>query len=338
MNPKNPTYCDDLIMSYLEGQCPEKEAHDLLSWIGESEAHQEQFESFKTVWDLTSFPMPETIDVDAALDAVNQKIDEEESRETVVVQMPWLRRNIRYVTSAAAAIIVAMFLGFLVSKPFNSNVTLASRDWNVETPYILPDGTSVSFSGTSEIKHPKQFDADLRSVEFEGKAVFDVAKETERPFVIHCNNMNVEVLGTSFLLEAYGASDQYKVDLYSGSIRMTVVDKNGNLVSSMEIEPGERGIYDLADGSLKSMTYAEVKHEELMKDHVLDFNDVSLSVIVETLEYIFDIKIDLSSECANEKLTVRFTDQDPVDEVVETIATVFGLKVSKPTAKRFVLR
>ena len=338
MNPKNPTYYDDLIMSYLDGKCPEKEAHDLLSWIGESEAHQEQFESFKAVWELTSFPMPESIDVDAALDAVNTKIDEEESRETVVVQMPWLRRNIRYVTSAAAAIIVALFLGFLVTKPFNSDVTLASHDWNVETPYILPDGTSVSFSGESEITHPKQFDTDLRSIDFEGTAVFDVAKDAERPFVIHCNNMNVEVLGTSFLLDADRASDQYKVDLYSGNVRMTVVDKKGNLLSSIEIEPGERGVYDLADGSLKAMTYAEVKYNELTNDHVLDFNNVRLATIVETLEYIFEIKIDLPESYANETLTARFTDKDKADEVVETIATVFGMTVSKPAKNKYVLR
>ena len=340
MNQKNPTYYDDLILSYLEGQCPEKEAHGLLSWIGESEAHQEQFESFKEVWDLTSFPTPEldSIDVESALNSVNAKIEQEESRETVVVQMPWFRRNIRYVASAAAAIVVALFLGFLVTKPFNSNVTLASHDWNAETPYILPDGTSVSFNGESEITYPKQFGSDFRSVDFEGTALFDVAKDSERPFVIHCNNMNVEVLGTSFLLDADGASDQYKVDLYSGSVRMTVVDKKGNALSSVEVEPSERGVYDLADGSLKVMTYAEVKNEELANDHVLDFNDVSLSVIVETLEYIFDINIDLASDYANEKLTVRFTDQDPVDEVVETIATVFDLKVSKPAKNRFVLR
>ena len=334
----NPTYYDDVIVSYLDGQCPENEAHGLLSWISDSEAHQNQFESFKAVWELTSFPIPETIDVDAALDAVSMKIDAQESQTTLTVKMPWLRRNFKYVTSVAAALIVALFLGFLVVRPLNSNVTLASQDWNTEAPYLLPDGTSVSFNGASEITHPKQFGADLRSVDFEGTAVFDVVKDTERPFIIHCNNMNVEVLGTSFLLDADGAAEQYKVDLYSGSVRMTIVDKKGNVLSSVIIEPGERGVYDLVEGSLKTMTYAEVKYDELKNDHVLDFNDVSLSVIIETLEYIFDINIDIASECANEKLTVRFTDQDPVDEVVETIATVFGLEVSKSAEDSFILR
>ena len=78
-----------------------------------------------------------------------------------------------------------------------------------------------------------------------------------------------------------------------------------------------------------TMTYAEVKEEELLADHVLDFNDVSLNTIVEALEHIFNIHIDLAAEHANDKLTARFTDQDSVEEVLETIATVFDMKVTK---------
>ncbi len=337
MNTINPKY-DNLIMSYMGGQCPSDEALALLSWMGESKAHQDYFESFKSVWDLTSFAMPESIDVDSALDAVNLKIDEEEGRTAVVVEMPWLRRNIKYVSSVAAALVVALFLGFLVIKPMTSTVTLASADWNAETPYLLPDGTSVTFGAASEISHPKHFAKAVRSVDFEGTAVFDVSKDAERPFVIHCGDMNVEVLGTSFLLNANSGRDQYTLDLYSGKVKMAVVDKKGNERTSIEVVPGERGVCDVASESLTTLSYSEVKYEELTNDHVLDFNDVSLAVIVETLEYIFDIKIDLASDYANEKLTARFTDKDSVSEVIETIATVFDLKVTKKGEAIYVLR
>ena len=337
MNPNAPTY-DNLSMSYLEGKSTPEEALALLSWISESETHQERFESFKTVWELTDFDMPETIDVDAALNAVNLKIDEVESHSTLTIEMPWLRRNLKYVSSVAAAVVVALFLGFLVLKPMTSTVTLASADWNSESPYLLPDGTAVKFGGTSEITYPKQFGKNLRSVDFEGTAHFDVSKDAERPFVIHCGNMDVEVLGTSFLLNADAEANQYKLDLYSGSVRMSVVDKKGRVLNAMEVEPGERGVCDLTDGTLKTMSYSEVKYDELTNDHVLDFNDVSLSVIVEALEYIFNIKIDLADQLADVKMTARFTDEDSVDEVIETIATVFDLKVTKSGKGKYALR
>ena len=140
-----------LIRSYLDGQCSPEEALELLSWMAESDENRTYFESFKEVWHLTNFAMPEVLDVDAALDAVNTKIEALEE-ETNVVQMPWLRRNYKYVSGIAASVVVALFMGFLVSRS-NPMVTLASNDWDSETAYTLPDGTSVAFNGVSEISH-----------------------------------------------------------------------------------------------------------------------------------------------------------------------------------------
>lgn len=326
MTSANQKY-DALTMRYLDGLCSDEETLSLLSWIAESEANQARFESFKKVWELTAFPMPDILNVDAALASVNAKIDAQEE-QAKTVQMPWLKRNYKYVSGIAAALVVALFVGFLVTRT-DSTVMMAASDWTHETPYMLPDGTAVSFGGEGQIAYDKHFNQNSRSVDFEGVAYFDVAKDANKPFVIHCGKTDVEVLGTSFLLDARKEAERVTVDLYSGKVRMTCKDKKGNVLSSIEILPSERGLYDITQGELSIMTYPEVKDEELKRDHVLDFNDVSLSTIVETLEYIFEAKIELPQSHANEKLTARFTDKDPVEEVVETIATVFGFEVAK---------
>ena len=326
MNLANERY-DALIRSYLEGQCSQDEALALLSWIAESEENREYFETFKDVWSLTDFSLDEEcIDVEAALESVNQKIEAAET-ETKTVEMPWLRRNYKYV-SAAAAVIVALFLGFLINNPFNSTVTYAYNSEN-ESTYILPDGTLVNFDNEGTLSHPKHFAKSERSVDFEGVAFFAVTKAEAHPFVLHCNNMDVEVLGTSFLLNAEKDAERYTLDLYSGKVKMTAFDEKGNTLSQVEVNPGERGVLNVAEGQLKTMTYAEVKEEELKTDHVLDFNNVSLNTIIETVEYIYSVEVELPEAYATEKVTMRFSDEDSVDEVVETIATLFGLEVSK---------
>lgn len=327
MTTANQQY-DAMMMRYLDGQCTDEEAFVLLSWIAESEANQTRFEEFKKVWELTAFPMPDILNVEAALDAVNEKIEAAETHETKTVEMPWLKRNYKYVASLAAALVVALFIGFLV-KSSDSTVTMASNDWNAETPYLLPDGTSVAFNGDAQFAYSKHFNENARAVDFEGIAYFDVTKDETKPFVIHCDGVDVEVLGTTFLLNAQKEAEQYYVDLYTGKVRMTTFDQKGKILSTLDLMPGERGVCHVADGQLNVMSYPEVKEEELKKDHVLDFNDVRLATIVETLEYIFEIKIDLPEAYSEEKLTARFTDHDAVDEVLETIATVFGLKVVK---------
>ena len=326
MNLSNERY-DALIRSYLDGQCSQDEALVLLSWIAESEENRDYFEAFKDVWSLTDFSLDEeNIDVEAALESVKQKIEEAEA-EIKTIQMPWLRRNYKYV-SAAAVFLVALFFGFLINKPFDSTVTYAYNSEN-ESTYILPDGTMVNFDDEGVLSHPKQFAKSERSVNFEGIAFFAVTKAEAHPFVLHCNNMDVEVLGTSFLLNAEKDAERYTLDLYSGKVKMTAFDEKGNTLSQLEVNPGERGVLDVAEGKLKTMSYAEVKEEELKTDHVLDFNNVSLTTIIETVEYIYSIEVELPETYAAEKVTMRFSDEDSVDEVVETIATLFGLEVSK---------
>ena len=323
-----------LIMSYLDGQCSAEEARELLLWVAESEENRLYFKALKDqyeVWNLTDFAMPELdeADVEAALDAVNAKIDAIEETETNVVQMPWLRRNYRYVSGVAAAFLIALFVGFLVrNNPFNSTVTYAYNGQN-ESSYVLPDGTSVNFNSESTISYPEHFTKSERSVDFEGIAYFDVAKDETHPFVLHCNNMDVEVLGTSFLLNAEKNAERYTVDLYTGKVKMTAFDEKGNVLSLVEVNPGERGVWNTSSSELKTMDYSEVKEDELKTEHVLVFNNEMLSKIVAALEYIYKVEIDLGESCASKKLTARFSDDESIDEVLETIALVSEVTVTK---------
>ena len=322
-----------LIMSYLDGQCSAEEAHELLLWVAESEENRLSFKALKEqyeVWNLTDFAMPELAeaDVEAALDVVNAKIDAVEETETNVVQMPWLRRNYRYVSGVAAAFLIALFVGFLVRNSFDSTMTYAYNGQN-ESSFVLPDGTSVNFNSESTISYPEHFDKANRAVDFEGVAYFDVTKDENKPFIIHCNNMDVEVLGTTFLLNADKGNERYFVDLYTGKVRMTAFDEKGRELSQIEVTPGERGVWNAAEGELKTMSYPEVKEEELVINHVLVFDNESLSKIVEALEYLYKVEIELDEACAAKKLTARFSDEESIDEVLETIAIVSEVTVTK---------
>ena len=322
-----------LIMSYLDGQCSAEEAHELLLWVAESEENRLSFKALKEqyeVWNLTDFAMPklDEADVEAALDVVNAKIDAVEETETNVVQMPWLRRNYRYVSGVAAAFLIALFVGFLVRNSFDSTMTYAYNGQN-ESSFVLPDGTSVNFNSESTISYPEHFDKANRAVDFEGVAYFDVTKDENKPFIIHCNNMDVEVLGTTFLLNADKGNERYFVDLYTGKVRMTAFDEKGRELSQIEVTPGERGVWNAAEGELKTMSYPEVKEEELVINHVLVFDNESLSKIVEALEYLYKVEIELDEACAAKKLTARFSDEESIDEVLETIAIVSEVTVTK---------
>ena len=326
---------DELIMSYLDGLCTSEDAQVLLSWIAESDENRLHFESLKTVWELTAFDMPESIDVEAALQNVNLRIDEieaEKAKEVApTVKLSWYQKNYKFVSRTAAAIVIALIVSFFVAKPFNNKVVLASSDFDTNTPCVLPDGTTVTFGSESELTYGKSFGKTLRQVDFEGVASFDVAKDASKPFIIRCDNMQIEVLGTSFLLNA----ENQIVDLYSGKVKMSAVDKKGNEISSIEILPGERGMFNESN-ELVLVSAMDVKKDELMKNHELVFNDETLRVIIETVAYIYNVNINLAEAQAERKITVRFTD-DPINDVLETIAAVANLELVK-SGSTFELR
>jgi ferric-dicitrate binding protein FerR (iron transport regulator) len=110
---------------------------------------------------------------------------------------------------------------------------------------------------------------------------------------------------------------------------MTSFDEKGNILSEVEVNPGERGVWDATESELKMMSYSEVKKDELLTNHVLVFDNEKLSKIVEALEYIYKVEINLSESCASKKLTARFSDDESIDEVLETIAVVTEVTVTK---------
>lgn len=319
---------DELIVRYLDGFCTSEETQILLSWLAESEGNRAHFESFKSVWELTAFELPEALDVEAALATVNGRIEavEAEKQETAVpvVKATWLQRNYKYV-SCAAAVAVVMVMSLFFLKPFDNEMILASNEVGINTPCSLPDGTTIVFDGPSKLSYKKSFGKSKRAVNFEGVARFDVAKDSEKPFVIHCDDMQVEVLGTSFLISTAG--DAQIVDLYTGKVRMCSIDKKGNELESLEILPGDRAVFQKGNHALERVSALDVKKEELMMNHELVFNDERLKVIVETVEYIYDVNINLAVDKAEKRITVRFGEES-IGEVLETLSSVADLELT----------
>lgn len=98
---------------------------------------------------------------------------------------------------------------------------------------LLQDGTKVWVNSSTKITYPSQFSLDERVVQLEGEAYFEVAKDQNRPFRIQANGTQIEVLGTSFNVNAY--SDQVKTSLVEGSVKLISKGESKYLV------PGESG-------------------------------------------------------------------------------------------------
>ena len=97
---------------------------------------------------------------------------------------------------------------------------------------MLPDGTKVWLNAASSIKFPSKFTGEERNIEVTGEVYLEVAKNAKQPFFVHTNKETIQVLGTSFNVNAYNDEEAEKTTLIEGSIK----------VQSQLLKPGEEAV------------------------------------------------------------------------------------------------
>ncbi|QEC45220.1 FecR family protein [Pseudobacter ginsenosidimutans] len=85
----------------------------------------------------------------------------------------------------------------------------------------LPDGSRVWLNASSSVKYPVAFTGEERVVSVTGEAFFEVAKDPKKPFRVKVGEMLIDVLGTSFNVNAYDNEPLVKTTLLEGSVKVS---------------------------------------------------------------------------------------------------------------------
>lgn len=84
----------------------------------------------------------------------------------------------------------------------------------------FPDGSVISLSPASVIRYPGNFDTKKREVFLSGEAYFTIARDSTRPFYVHCGPISTKVTGTAFSVKGDSTSGEYEVRLVEGSVSL----------------------------------------------------------------------------------------------------------------------
>ncbi|MBB4034796.1 ferric-dicitrate binding protein FerR (iron transport regulator) [Dysgonomonas hofstadii] len=114
----------------------------------------------------------------------------------------------------------------------------------------LPDGTLLHINAQSRISYDKnRFNNKKREIWLEGEAFFDVAKNPDKPFIIHHRDLQTVVRGTSFNIRAYDELDEICISVKTGHVE--VRDGKTQLA---DLRVNEQAIYHTADKSIDKTT------------------------------------------------------------------------------------
>jgi len=163
---------------------------------------------------------------------------------------------------------------------YNTMTTPRARQYNLE----LSDGTKVWLNASSSITFPTSFAANERKVTLTGEAYFEVTKDKKRPFRVSVNDMQVNVLGTHFNINAYDDEATVNTTLLEGSVLLAEKDKKVLLKPGQQAQKQKAGAIVVNDN---------VNIEEVMgwKNGVFYFENASLQKVLRQLSRWYDVDV-----------------------------------------------
>ncbi len=237
------------------------------------------------------------------------------------------------VMKIAAALIVALLLAsvgfYLGSHPGantgSSGVTV--NDYGI-SKIELADGSVVTLNRDTKINYPETFRADIREVEIEGEAFFEVQPDPERPFVIHAGQATIKVLGTSFNVNAYPQNEEIEVVVATGKVQVAKKKSATKQSDEIILNPGDKGVFVANTQELRK-TKNENPNYLAWKTRDLVFDKTSLKEVISQLNNVYPGQVRLvDPELEQLLLTARF-DNRPLDFILEVIALTHNLEIAK---------
>jgi len=151
---------------------------------------------------------------------------------------------------------------------------------------VLPDGTKVWLNAASSIRFPTVFAGDSRAVEMTGEAYMEIAKNSKQSFIIKANGAEIQVLGTSFNVNAYSDEEAVKTTLIEGAVKVL---KDGKAAI---LKPGQQAVVVVSsDQQNIRVQTADIEQTLAWKNGLFNFNNLSLQQILRQISRWYDIEI-----------------------------------------------
>jgi transmembrane sensor len=305
----------ELAAKYLEGTCSKAEIDQFETWVKASSENKFEFDSLKMIWEA-DYSEPDQVDVEGAWSTV--------INEAGIEAKPIEREHsiFSYLSIAAS---VVLLIGVSAAFWFvNQQTNLVFKTSGEFANVMLNDGTTVSLSENTTLTYPEAFEGETREVSIIGKAFFQVAKNSDQPFIIHTDGGNVTVVGTAFEVNTMDANHALVVEVEEGIV--DVVSSKTN--EKARVTAGKVCKVSTND---EKMVVADFDNPApfFWKDKTIKFKRTQLIQVAKTLKELMNLDIKLSStEIEHCELTVVFTDEKP-ETMLEIIALTLSLDLSK---------
>jgi transmembrane sensor len=259
---------------------------DLDRWLRQSPEHIAAYLEVAALYQEAGAAIPADADVEALIAAAvrhrDNVVELSSAREPVVPPSPpsKLTRRLALTASlaAAAAVLVVVSLMFW-PQTYATGV-------GEQRSIVLADGSTVDLNSRSKVRI--RFSSRLRGVELiEGQALFNVAKDHARPFVVESGGTLVRAVGTQF--DVYRKRRGTIVTVVEGRVAVLAErgagdvsfaePQTGALASGLLVSAGEQ--VNVSDSAAQRLAHPNIEGATAWRQRELVFDTASLFEVAE---------------------------------------------------------
>ncbi|MDR1381015.1 MAG: FecR domain-containing protein [Tannerella sp.] len=226
---------------------------------------------------------------------------------------------VRYAAAMLAGVILVSAIRLFVDRtpaapePAAGDFTVFA-DKGQRSNVTLPDGTKVWLNSHSKITYPRDYGIRERALALTGEAYFEVAKDSSKRFTVNAGEMQIEALGTSFNVKAYGEDCEIVTTLFSGSVQTTVRNK------TVALKPEQYATFNRENSRLTVRRAENVAYAAMWRDNELAFNRQTMDEIAVMFDRLYNVNIQFESEKIRKYRFSGVIKNNSLDNVIEIIS------------------
>ena len=175
----------------------------------------------------------------------------------------------------------------------------------------LSDGTKVWLNAESKLRYPYRFSREVRNVELDGEAYFEVVHQRDAPFIVKTAKEKIEVLGTHFNVNSYQTDINSTVALLEGKVKVSSGEDHNTV-----LKPGQQSVVSRGKIEIRNVNVDECvawKNGEFM------FNNETLENVMKKVARWYDLDIELSSNLKDVEIWGSVSRYDNFNTVLKLI-------------------
>lgn len=294
---------EEVLPRYCSGEATIEECRMVEEWIGQSKQNYLIVKQIYTIDQvLETVQMESKVDTEKALASVSRRM----SRE--YPQVTWFTWVQRVAAILFIPLLITWSIGYFTPRTEIAHMIEIKTNPGMTTTINLPDGSKVFLNSESSLTYPSFFSEDKRNVQLKGEAFFEVRKDPEHGFIVSTpNHTQIEVLGTTFNVEAFERDSFISTTLVEGKVRFAY--QKNRQPATVVMKPGEKLMYNTTSSQIK-LIQTNGETEIAWKDGKIIFQATPMPEVLRMLEKRFNVTFVLSNNrLRGEAFNGSFTNQ-----------------------------